>query len=107
MQSSVTVNETTEAGVLSDRPPSRSALSFAIGFVVATLLTAGAIIGLLSGEGLAGQATSLISGALLASLAISAVLLGIVVFRLWRVARAWRASATGARLHTRFVVLFS
>jgi two-component system nitrogen regulation sensor histidine kinase NtrY len=107
MPSSVTASEATEAGVLSDRPQSRSALSFIIGFVLAALLTAGAIIGLLSGEGLAGQATSFISGALLTSLAISAVLLGIVVFRLWRVARAWRAAATGARLHTRFVVLFS
>ncbi|MFT3726777.1 MAG: PAS domain-containing sensor histidine kinase [Terricaulis sp.] len=107
MQSSVTASETTEAGVLSDRPRSRSALSFLIGFVLAALLTAGAIAGLLSGEGLALQTTSLISGALLTSLAISAILLGIVVFRLWRVARAWRSAATGARLHTRFVVLFS
>jgi two-component system nitrogen regulation sensor histidine kinase NtrY len=106
MQSSVSASETNDAGVLSDRPRSRSALSFGIGFAVATLLTAGAIAGLLSGEGLAGRATSLIRGALLVSLAVSLILLGIAVFRIVRVARAWRASATGARLHTRFIVLF-
>jgi two-component system nitrogen regulation sensor histidine kinase NtrY len=107
MQSSVIASETTEAGVLSDRPQSRSALSFAVGFGLASLLTAVAIIALLLGQGLAGHTTTFVAGALLTSLAISAVLLGIVSFRLVRVARAWRASATGARLHTRFVVLFS
>jgi two-component system nitrogen regulation sensor histidine kinase NtrY len=107
MQSSVIASETTDAGVLSDRPQSRSALSFAVGFGLAALLTAVAIVALLLGQGLAGHATTFVAGALLMSLAISAVLLGIVTFRLVRVARAWRASATGARLHTRFVVLFS
>jgi len=107
MQSSVTASQSTEAGVLSDRPQSRSAFSFVVGFALAALLTAGAIITLLAGEGLAGHATSFASIALLTSLAISAALLGIVVFRLVRVVRAWRASATGARLHTRFVALFS
>jgi two-component system nitrogen regulation sensor histidine kinase NtrY len=38
---------------------------------------------------------------------ISAGLAGILVHRILRVARAWRAEATGARLHLRFVTLFS
>ena len=44
---------------------------------------------------------------LIASIVISAVLAGILLHRLLRVARAWRSAATGARLHVRFVTLFS
>ena len=93
--------------VLSDQPQSRSALAFAGGFLLAALLTAAATLLLISGEGLAGEATPAIQIMLGASLALSVVLAGILTHRLLRVARAWRSAATGARLHVRFVTLFS
>jgi len=93
--------------VLSDRPKSRSAIAFAGGFVLAALLTATATLVLLSGEGLAGEATPAIQAMLAASLGLSLVLAGILTHRLLRVARAWSSAATGARLHVRFVAMFS
>jgi two-component system, NtrC family, nitrogen regulation sensor histidine kinase NtrY len=93
--------------ILSDRPQSRSTLTFVIGFAAAAILTAVAILVLLLGEGLAGQAATTIRALLLLSLAVSIGLAGILTHRVVRVVRAWRASATGARLHVRFVTLFS
>ncbi len=93
--------------VLSDRPQSRSALTFVIGFAAAATLTAIAIIILLLGEGLAGEAAVTIRTLLILSLAVSVGLAGILAHRIVRIVRAWRASATGARLHVRFVTLFS
>nr|HRK65805.1 hypothetical protein [Terricaulis sp.] len=52
----ITANEKPEL-VLSDQPQSRSAIAFAGGFVLAALLTASATVLLISGEGLAGEAT--------------------------------------------------
>jgi two-component system nitrogen regulation sensor histidine kinase NtrY len=101
------VNDRPDAGVLSDRPRSRSALTFFIGFGVAALLTLGATLGLLTGQGLASQSNAAITWMLAGSLAICAGLAGILAHRLVRIARAWRAEATGARLHLRFVTLFS
>ncbi|MBI3439457.1 MAG: PAS domain-containing sensor histidine kinase [Proteobacteria bacterium] len=101
------VNDRPEAGVLSDRPRSRSALTFFVGFGVAALLTLGATLGLLTGQGLASQSNGAITWMLGGSLAICAGLAGILAHRLVRIARAWRAEATGARLHLRFVTLFS
>ncbi len=95
------------AAVLSDQPQSRSALIFIIGLFVAVGLTSLATIMLLLGEGIAGQARSAIGTLLVGSLVISAGLAGILTHRLIRVGRAWRAAATGARLHVRFVTLFS
>ncbi len=92
--------------VLSDRPRGRSAVAFAVGFGVASALTAGATITLLLGEGLAGSASGLIRAMLFSSIAISAGLLGIFAHRMMRIAKAWRSAATGARLHLRFVTLF-
>jgi two-component system nitrogen regulation sensor histidine kinase NtrY len=103
----LTAGETGESGVLSDRPQSRSALTFVIGFCLAGLLTAVATVALLMGEGLAGEANTAIGGMLYVSLVISAGLAGILIHRIIRVARAWRVAATGARLHLRFVTLFS
>ncbi len=100
-------DETSDAAVLSDRPQGRSALVFLIGLAVAGFLTAAATIALLLGEGLAGGASTVIRGLLIASLIILAALAGILLHRLVRVARAWRSAATGARLHVRFVTLFS
>ncbi len=99
--------ESADAGILSDRPRGRSALMFMIGFGLAALLTAAATVALLMGQGLAGGANGFIRALLLLSLAISVGLAGILVHRFLRVARAWRAAATGARLHVRFVSLFS
>ena len=99
--------EPTDAAVLSDRPQGRSALVFLVGLGVAAFLTAAATIALLLGEGLAGEANATIRGLLIASLLLSAALAGILLHRLVRVARAWRSAATGARLHVRFVTLFS
>lgn len=100
-------HEPEETAVLSDRPQSRSALMFIIGLCVAGLLTATATVTLLLGEGLAGEANDTIRTLLIASLGLSAGLAGILLHRLMRVARAWRASASGARLHIRFFTLFS
>ncbi len=100
-------DQSTEAAVLSDRPQGRSAFVFVLGLCVAGFLTAAATIALLLGEGLAGGASATIRGLLIASVVISAALAGILLLRLVRVARAWRTSATGARLHVRFVTLFS
>ena len=87
--------------VLSDRPQSRSALSFVIGFAVAATLTAIATVILLLGEGLAGQASTTIRALLMSSLVVSVGLAAILAHRIIRIVRAWRASATGARLHVR------
>ncbi|HYD87461.1 MAG TPA: PAS domain-containing sensor histidine kinase [Vitreimonas sp.] len=100
-------DEPAETAVLSDRPQGKSALLFLVGLGLAIFLTGSATIALLLGEGLAGGASGTIRGLLIASLVISAGLAGILLHRLMRVARAWRSSATGARLHVRFVTLFS
>ncbi|MBX9745742.1 MAG: PAS domain-containing sensor histidine kinase [Hyphomonadaceae bacterium] len=103
----LTAHEPADAAVLSDQPQSRSALIFISGLAVAIVLTAVATVMLLLGEGLAGEASTAIRTLLIASLIISLGLAGILTHRLVRVARAWRAAATGARLHVRFVTLFS
>lgn len=100
-------DQSTEAAVLTDRPQGRSALLFLMGIAAASFLTASATIALLLGEGLAGGASSTVRGLLIASLTISAALAAILLHRILRVARAWRSAATGARLHVRFVTLFS
>lgn len=103
----LTAPEPADAAVLSDRPQSRSALIFIVGLVVAGALTILATVMLLLGEGIAGEASAAIRALLVGSLVISAGLAGILAHRLLRVGRAWRAAATGARLHVRFVTLFS
>jgi two-component system nitrogen regulation sensor histidine kinase NtrY len=100
-------SEPAEAAVLSDRPQSRSSLIFIGGLVVAGVLTGAATIVLLLGEGLAGESNGVIRALLIASVVICAGLAGILAHRMVRVARAWRAAASGARLHVRFVTLFS
>lgn len=103
----LTVSEQADTGVLSDRPPSRSALAFVVGFGLAAALTVSATIMLLSGEGVAGDDNASIRTLLIVSLVIAAGLAGILTHRLIRIAGAWRAAATGAKLHVRFVWLFS
>jgi two-component system nitrogen regulation sensor histidine kinase NtrY len=103
----LTAGEPAEVAVLSDQPQSRSSLIFIGGLIIAGVLTAAATVMLLLGEGLAGDANNLIRTLLIASLVIGVGLGGILAHRLIRVAAAWRAAATGARLHVRFVTLFS
>jgi two-component system nitrogen regulation sensor histidine kinase NtrY len=103
----ITAHEPADAAVLSDQPQSRSALTFLVGLALAGLLTAVATVTLLLGDGLAGDDSAMIQTLLIVSLVISAGLAGILIHRLLRVARAWRSAATGARLHLRFVTLFS
>lgn len=93
--------------VLSDRPKSRSAIAFAGAFILAALLTASATLLLIAGEGLAGESTPAVLAMLGLSLALSAIMAGILVVRLSRVWRAWSSAASGARLHVRFVTMFS
>jgi two-component system nitrogen regulation sensor histidine kinase NtrY len=93
--------------VISDQPRSRSALTFALGFGLASILTAAATLALLLGEGLAGGANATVRAMLVASLVISTGLAGILAHRIVRIASAWRSAATGARLHMRFATLFS
>ncbi|MGH6952381.1 MAG: HAMP domain-containing protein, partial [Vitreimonas sp.] len=100
-------DQSTDAAVLTDRPQGRSTLVFIIGLAVAGFLTASATIALSLGEGLAGGANASIRALLIASIALSAALAGILLHRILRVARAWRSAASGARLHVRFVTLFS
>jgi two-component system, NtrC family, nitrogen regulation sensor histidine kinase NtrY len=103
----LTAGEPTEVAVLSDQPQSRSSLIFIGGLVLAGVLTGAATVALLLGEGLAGDANGTIRALLIASLVMCGGLAGILAHRLIRVARAWRSAASGARLHVRFVTLFS
>jgi two-component system, NtrC family, nitrogen regulation sensor histidine kinase NtrY len=103
----LTVGDSADAAVLSDQPQSRASLIFIGGLVLAGVLTAAATVTLLLGGGLAGASNGVIHSLLIASLVICIALAGILAHRLIRVARAWRSAATGARLHVRFVTLFS
>lgn len=95
-----------EAPVLTDSPQGRSALAYMLGVGLATALTAVATIILLLGDGLAGQANTIVRSLLIASLVTTAALAWMLVRRLLHIAGAWRSSASGARLHVRFVTLF-
>ena len=92
----------------SDRPQSRSAMVFGVGFAVAAVLTLTATVLLLSGDGLANGGNPLIRWPADQPASSSRrALAGILAHRIVRIARAWAAAATGARLHVRFVTLFS
>ncbi|MES1197171.1 MAG: PAS domain-containing sensor histidine kinase [Pseudomonadota bacterium] len=99
-------SQTIEAWVSGARR-SRGAIWFAIGFVAATALTTAATISAVSGVGLAQPFNPMIVSFLGLSLAICAVLAGILAFRIYRIRRASAATPTGARLHLKFVALFS
>ena len=86
---------------------SRGAIGFAIGFSIAAALTVVATIFAVSGAGLTGPASPFIVAALVVSLLICVVLAIILGHRIRRIARGSSAAATGARLHLRFVSLFS
>lgn len=103
----LTAGRVSHSAILSDRPRSRSSAMFIGALVLAAVLVVIAVVSLLLGGGLAGEANTLIGALLVASLVLCAGLAGILAHRLIRVARAWRSAATGARLHVRFVTLFS
>ena len=84
-----------------------SAIGFASGYAIATVLTITATLFAVSGAGPLRPASPVMLGLLGASLLISAGLATILVLRIVRIAGARFTPHTGARLHLRFVSLFS
>jgi two-component system nitrogen regulation sensor histidine kinase NtrY len=82
-------------------------ISFVGGFAVAAVLTVSATLLAVSGEGLLRPSSPLMLGLLGASLLISAGLTVIIALRIVRIAGARATPDSGARLHLRFVSLFS
>ncbi len=107
MSSYATISDAGGENAAIVRPDSRSGRAFLIGIVVAGLLTGGATLALMLGEGLAQEASSSIRLVLIFSLLMSLGLAAILAHNIFRVAAAWRSAASGARLHMRFATLFS
>ncbi|HVY85695.1 MAG TPA: PAS domain-containing sensor histidine kinase [Caulobacterales bacterium] len=106
MPPQLAASQTIEAWVSGARR-SRGAIWFAVGFAAAAALTIAATLQAVSGAGLAQPFSPWIIIFLSVSLAICVVLAGILAFRIYRIRRASGANATGARLHLKFVALFS
>lgn len=101
---------TTPAPLQPDAPSWASRLGsvgFAAGFLVATGLTFAATTFAVSGAGPVGPASPAMFAMLGGSLLISAALAALLVLRIVRIAGARSTPETGARLHLRFVSLFS
>ena len=86
---------------------SRGAVGFATGYALAAILTVAATVFALSGAGFTGPASPAVMGVLAAALVTCCVLAAILAHRIIRIARASATAQTGARLHLRFVALFS
>jgi two-component system, NtrC family, nitrogen regulation sensor histidine kinase NtrY len=86
---------------------SRGAIGFAVGFALASALTLTATIYAVSGAGLTSPASAVIRPLLWASLAISVGLAAIVAHRIFRMIRGHYSAIPGARLHLKFVAMFS
>jgi two-component system nitrogen regulation sensor histidine kinase NtrY len=86
---------------------SRSAILFGVGFILAAILTAATMFFAVSGVGPVKPGGAAMVWLLGASLAITVFLGGVVVYRIVKIARARPTPETGARLHLRFVSLFS
>jgi two-component system nitrogen regulation sensor histidine kinase NtrY len=84
--------------------PSKGAFAFAIGFALSGVLTAVAILIAVSKTGPLGDQLVWL---LAASLAVNIALGAILAHRIVRIARQRRTTEAGARLHLRFVTLFS
>jgi two-component system nitrogen regulation sensor histidine kinase NtrY len=82
-------------------------IGFATGFVVAAALTVTATLFAISGAGPVGPASPVMLTLLGASLLICGALAVLLVLRIIRIAGARSTPETGARLHLRFVSLFS
>ncbi|MBL8560176.1 MAG: PAS domain-containing sensor histidine kinase [Hyphomonadaceae bacterium] len=101
---------TTPAPVTSDPPNWTSRLGtigFAAGFLLAAGLTVAATLFAISGAGPEGPASPTMFTMLGGSLLICAGLAALLVVRILRIAGARSTPETGARLHLRFVSLFS
>ena len=85
----------------------RSAVLFGVGIVFAAALTAAATLFAVSGAGPIGPASRTMLWLLCTSLALAALLTGVLGLRIVRLARSREAPETGARLHLRFASLFS
>ncbi len=86
---------------------SRSSLGFAAGFVLAAALIGFALMAALSDDGVTGDARTTLFGLLLGSVAILIVMAVLLAHRIRRIGRSSVAQTSGARLHLRFVSLFS
>ena len=86
---------------------SRSAILFVAGFILASILTAATMFFAVSGAGPIKPGSMAMVWLLGVSLAITVFLGGVVVYRIVRIAQARPTPETGARLHLRFVSLFS
>lgn len=89
------------------RAMSRLSLVFTLGLAACAALTAAATGLAVFGPGPIGQSGALIWGLLFASLGLAAVLGAALVMRILQIASARGAPEAGARLHLRFVGLFS
>ncbi len=87
--------------------PRLSTVGFAGGYATAAVLTISATLFAVSGAGPLRPASPLMLGLLGASLLISAGLAALLVLRIARIAGARSSPDSGARLHLRFVSLFS
>ncbi|NWG53327.1 MAG: PAS domain-containing sensor histidine kinase [Hydrogenophilaceae bacterium] len=86
---------------------SKGAIGFAVGFAVAALLTGLVTFTAVSGGGLGDPGSPVLYAFLGASLLISVVLVAIIVHRIVRIARGHAGAIPGARLHLKFVAMFS
>jgi two-component system, NtrC family, nitrogen regulation sensor histidine kinase NtrY len=86
---------------------SRASIGFAIGFVAAAVLTVFAALVAMSGAGVSQETVGLMWSLLLAAGAILLGMAGLLAYRIRRIARATSTQPSGARLHLRFVSLFS
>jgi len=86
---------------------SKGAIGFAVGFTVAAILTGLVTFTAVSGGGVADPASPVLFAFLGASLVISVVLVAIIVHRIVRIARGHAGAIPGARLHLKFISMFS
>ncbi len=89
------------------KPRGRSAALFAVGFALAAGLTTLATFFAVSGAGPIGPASNVMLGLVLMSLALIVLLAGVLTLKIVRIAGARATPDAGARLHLRFVSLFS
>jgi two-component system nitrogen regulation sensor histidine kinase NtrY len=89
------------------RRVSRSAVGFAVGFGFAAALIVFALLFALSGDGVTRSDRAAMLSALMAAVSILALMAVLLGLRIRRIGRSRGAQATGARLHLRFVTLFS
>ncbi|MGE0829225.1 MAG: HAMP domain-containing protein, partial [Hyphomonadaceae bacterium] len=107
--SPVMVEKSTDAGPggRGRRIRSKGAIGFAIGFALSAVLTALATMFAVSGAGVIQPGSPVLIWLLAASLVIGLILAAIIVHRVARIARGHNSAIPGARLHLKFISLFS